>query len=133
MIDELGYMELDRRGAELLFQVLTEREEYNSIASPQTSRSPTGRKLSPTPGSAPRSSTDSPSTASSRPAPIHTGSLTPASRSKAPDQLEPDQAVVPVPVLVERITATGPGRPLLGSSLVSSILVQRLLGPFFLC
>ncbi len=32
MIDELGYMELDRRGAELLFQVLTEREENNSVA-----------------------------------------------------------------------------------------------------
>lgn len=31
-IDELGYMELDRRGAELLFQVLTEREEQNAIA-----------------------------------------------------------------------------------------------------
>ncbi|MBB6404054.1 DNA replication protein DnaC [Arthrobacter sp. AZCC_0090] len=31
-IDELGYMELDRRGAELLFQVLTEREEKYSIA-----------------------------------------------------------------------------------------------------
>ncbi len=31
-IDELGYMELDRRGAELLFQVLTEREERNSVA-----------------------------------------------------------------------------------------------------
>jgi DNA replication protein DnaC len=31
-IDELGYMELDRRGAELLFQVLTEREEKKSIA-----------------------------------------------------------------------------------------------------
>ncbi|MFE9102204.1 ATP-binding protein [Actinomadura geliboluensis] len=31
-IDELGYMELDRRGAELLFQVLTEREEKNSPA-----------------------------------------------------------------------------------------------------
>ncbi|BAH34335.1 hypothetical protein RER_36270 [Rhodococcus erythropolis PR4] len=28
-IDELGYMELDKRGAELLFQVLTEREEKN--------------------------------------------------------------------------------------------------------
>jgi len=28
-IDELGYMALDRRGAELLFQVLTEREEKN--------------------------------------------------------------------------------------------------------
>lgn len=32
-IDELGYMEPDRHGAELLFQVLTEREEKNSIAS----------------------------------------------------------------------------------------------------
>src|SRR6266568_4159899 len=31
-IDELNYMELDRRGAELLFQVLTEREERNSVA-----------------------------------------------------------------------------------------------------
>jgi DNA replication protein DnaC len=31
-IDELGYLELDRRGAELLFQVLTEREEKNSVA-----------------------------------------------------------------------------------------------------
>ena len=31
-IDELGYIELDRRGAELLFQVLTEREETASVA-----------------------------------------------------------------------------------------------------
>ena len=31
-IDELGYMELDKRGAELLFQVLTEREEKSAIA-----------------------------------------------------------------------------------------------------
>lgn len=31
-IDELGYMELDRRGTELPFQVLTEREENNSVA-----------------------------------------------------------------------------------------------------
>lgn len=31
-IDELGYMELDRRGAELPLQVLTEREEKNSVA-----------------------------------------------------------------------------------------------------
>ncbi|CAM5697688.1 Transposase OS=Streptomyces griseomycini OX=66895 GN=FHS37_007808 PE=4 SV=1 [Streptomyces griseomycini] len=31
-VDELGYVELDRRGAELLFQVLTEREEKNSVA-----------------------------------------------------------------------------------------------------
>jgi len=31
-IDELGYMELDRRGAEFLFQVLTDREEKASVA-----------------------------------------------------------------------------------------------------
>ncbi len=31
-IDELGHMELDKRGAEVLFQVLTEREEKNSVA-----------------------------------------------------------------------------------------------------
>lgn len=31
-IDELGYMELDKRGAELLVQVLTEREEKASVA-----------------------------------------------------------------------------------------------------
>jgi DNA replication protein DnaC len=31
-LDELGYLELDRRGAELLFQVFTEREEKASIA-----------------------------------------------------------------------------------------------------
>jgi len=31
-LDELGYLELDRRGAELLFQVLTEREERTAIA-----------------------------------------------------------------------------------------------------
>jgi DNA replication protein DnaC len=32
LIDELGYLQLDTRGAELLFQVLTEREERASIA-----------------------------------------------------------------------------------------------------
>lgn len=31
-LDELGYLELDRRGTELLFQVFTEREERASIA-----------------------------------------------------------------------------------------------------
>ncbi len=32
LVDELGYLHLDDRGAELLFQVLTEREERASIA-----------------------------------------------------------------------------------------------------
>ncbi len=31
LIDELGYLQLDRRGAELLFQVLTEREERSAV------------------------------------------------------------------------------------------------------
>ncbi len=31
-LDELGYLELDKRGAELLFQVLTEREERTAVA-----------------------------------------------------------------------------------------------------
>ncbi len=31
-LDELGYLRLDRRGAELLFQVITDREEKSSIA-----------------------------------------------------------------------------------------------------
>jgi len=31
-VDELGYVQLDTRGAELLFQILTEREEKASIA-----------------------------------------------------------------------------------------------------
>jgi DNA replication protein DnaC len=31
-LDELGYMELDKRGAELLFQVLTERVERSAVA-----------------------------------------------------------------------------------------------------
>ncbi|WP_275409623.1 ATP-binding protein [Planotetraspora mira] len=31
-IDELGYLELDKRGAELLFQVLADREETASVA-----------------------------------------------------------------------------------------------------
>ncbi|HQU00611.1 MAG TPA: IS21-like element helper ATPase IstB [Acidimicrobiales bacterium] len=32
LLDELGYVKLDTRGAELLFQILTEREEKSSIA-----------------------------------------------------------------------------------------------------
>ncbi|GII06189.1 ATP-binding protein [Planobispora takensis] len=38
-IDGLGYMELDRHGTELLFQVLTEREETNRSQLPQMSHS----------------------------------------------------------------------------------------------
>ena len=52
-LDELGYLSLDTKGAELLFQVLTEREERASVAvatnatfselGPGVHRSPPGR------------------------------------------------------------------------------------------
>lgn len=32
LVDELGYVQLDTRGAELLFQIMTEREEKSSVA-----------------------------------------------------------------------------------------------------
>lgn len=76
-IDELGYMELDRRGAELLFQVLTEREEKNSVAIASNESFPAGPKRSPIRAFAPRSWTGSHSAeASSRPAPTPTASHT---------------------------------------------------------
>ncbi len=32
LLDEVGYVQIDHRGAELLFQIITEREERASIA-----------------------------------------------------------------------------------------------------
>lgn len=55
----LGYMELDRRGAELLFQVLTEREEKTPSRQLPTNRSPVGQKPSRTRACAPLSWTGS--------------------------------------------------------------------------
>jgi hypothetical protein len=71
LLDELGYVQLDPRGAELLFQIITEREERASIAIATTCRSANGPQCSPTPASSPRSSTASPPTpTSSKPAPV---------------------------------------------------------------
>ena len=44
-LDEFGYVHLDPRGAELLFQVLTEREERASVRSPPTHRSQKGARF----------------------------------------------------------------------------------------
>jgi DNA replication protein len=77
IIDELGYMELDRRGAELIFQVLTEREEKNSIAIASNVSFSGWTDTFTDPASAPPSSTASPTTApSSKPAPTPTASPT---------------------------------------------------------
>ena len=73
-LDELGYVQIDPRGAELLFQIITEREERASSRSPPICRSANGEPSSPTHAWSPPSSTGSPSTpTSSRPAPSPTG------------------------------------------------------------
>jgi hypothetical protein len=83
-IDELGYMELDRRGAELLFQVLTEREEKNSVAIASNESFGGWTKTFTDPDSARPSSTDLPSTApSSRPARTPTASPPPEHEPKS--------------------------------------------------
>ena len=70
LLNELGHIQIDPRGAELLFQIITEREERAPSASGATSRSASGARCSPTPASSPRSSTESPLTStSSKPAP----------------------------------------------------------------
>jgi len=46
-LDELGYVSLDPRGAELLFQIITEREERASIAC-ATNGCPTPQRCGPT-------------------------------------------------------------------------------------
>ena len=78
LLDELGYVQIDHRGAELLFQIITEREEKASIAIGTNLPFSNGAPSSPTPAWSPRSSTASPSTpTSSRPAPSPTGSAPP--------------------------------------------------------
>jgi DNA replication protein DnaC len=107
-IDELGYMELDRRGAELLFQVLTEREEKNSVAIASNESFSGWTKPSPTPGCAPRSSTGSPSAGtSSKPAPTPTGWPAPAPNSPPP----PDESVLS-PLQCTQAEPTQKQRPL---------------------
>jgi DNA replication protein DnaC len=72
-IEELGYMELDWRGAELLFQVLTAREEKASVAIASNEGFSGLTRLSPIHGCAPPSWIDFRSAAtSSEPAPIPT-------------------------------------------------------------
>ena len=68
-LDEFGYVHLDPRGAELLFQILTSARSGRRWRSPPMRRSRSGAAPSPTPASPPRSSTASPSApTSSRPA-----------------------------------------------------------------
>jgi hypothetical protein len=75
--------------------------------SPPTKHSQVGRRPSPTPGSAPPSSTDSPSPVkSSKPGPPATGSPTPepqraSSTAEQPIRTGPDQTVTPGPAQVD--------------------------------
>ena len=75
LLGELGYVQLDPRGAGLLLQVITERRNEPPSRSGPICRSANGEPCSPTPASSPPSPTASPSTlTSSRPAPTPTGS-----------------------------------------------------------
>lgn len=75
LLDELGYVQLDPRGAELLFQIITEQKNEPPSPSARTCRSANGEPCSPTLASSLPSSTASPSTpTSSKPAPSPTGS-----------------------------------------------------------
>jgi DNA replication protein DnaC len=90
-LDELGYVQVDPKGAELLFQIITEREERASIAiGTNLPFRMNGDLSSPTPGWSPRSSTGSPSTpTSSRPAPSPTGSAPPRPPTTAKSPAKP--------------------------------------------
>ncbi len=46
-IDDLGYMDLNGRGAEMLFQVLAERDEISTPSSSVNSRTSASRGASP--------------------------------------------------------------------------------------
>jgi DNA replication protein DnaC len=87
LLDELGYVQVDPRGAELLFQIITEREERAAVAIGTNLPLSEWGTVFPDPGGPPRSSTGSPSTrTSSRPAPSPTGSA-PAKPPAAPGNL----------------------------------------------
>src|SRR5215213_9557932 len=83
-LDEIGYISLDPRGAELLFQIITAREERASIACASNAPFSEWGNTFTDPASPPPSSTGSPSTpTSSKPAPAATGSP-PAETGKEP-------------------------------------------------
>jgi IstB-like ATP binding protein len=73
LLDELGYLQIDPRGAELLFQIITEREDRASIGIGTNLPFSEWDRCSPTLASSLPSSTASPSTpTSSKPAPSPT-------------------------------------------------------------
>ena len=84
-LDEFGYVHLDPRGAELLFQILTEREERASVAVASNAPFSEWGRTFTDPASPPRSSTASRSAhTSSRPAPSPTGCASRPPRREAP-------------------------------------------------
>lgn len=101
IVDELGYVKLDARGAELFFQVLTDRDEKSTIAvgSNLPFSQLNGAKSSKTPGSSPPSSTGSRSTpTSSKPAPTPTDSKPAAPRHQ---QMGPNKTSTVGPIRVD--------------------------------
>ena len=86
LVDELGYVSVDPKGAELLFQVLTEREERASVATASITPSASGDRPSRIPAWPPPWSTASPSApTSSKPGPRAIASECPERRRAAQD------------------------------------------------
>ena len=90
-LDEFGYVHLDPRGAELLFQVLTEREERASVAVASNAPFSEWGQTFADPASPPRSSTASRSMpTSSRPAASPTACGSPPPRGEVPRRADHD-------------------------------------------
>ncbi len=90
-LDEIGYVHLDPHGAELLFQIITAREERASIACASNAPFSEWATRSPTLAWPRPSSTGSPSTpTSSTPAPTPTACAPPEPPGRAPPYDQPD-------------------------------------------
>ena len=107
-LDELGYVQVDPRGAELLFQIITEREERASIAIASNLPFSEWGTVSPTHAWSPPSSTGSPSTpTSSRPAPSPTDSA-PARTPAAPPRPAEGESPCPTTSWTSTTPASSP-------------------------
>ncbi len=99
-LDELNDIHLDPRGAELLFQILTERAERASVAVASIAPFSEWGQPSMTPGSPSSSLTGSPSApTSSRPAPTPTGSDSPSRPKEVLPRPESIRKVGPVTMI----------------------------------
>ena len=94
-LDEMGYVPLAEAGAELLFQVIADREDKAAVIVTTNLPFSEWSSVSPTPAFARHCWTASPTAlTSSRPEPSHTASVAPWNERRKPNQGGPDFADV---------------------------------------